>query len=81
MPAGPFVDRIEGKVAVLLVDGKEERVPLAKLPKGVKEGVWLTADRTAVDAAAGDDAAREIRERRERLAKKSDDGGGGDFSL
>lgn len=80
MGAGPFVDRVEGKVAVLLVDGKEERVPLAQLPKGVKEGVWLTADRSAIDAAAGEDAAREIRERRDRLLKKSGDGGG-DFSL
>ncbi|MGC4121036.1 MAG: DUF3006 domain-containing protein [Myxococcales bacterium] len=80
---GPFVDRIEGKLAVLVVDGKEEKVPLAKLPKGVKEGVYLTADRKAIDQAASDAAAQETRERRERLLKKSEESGGsgGDFSL
>lgn len=80
---GPFVDRIEGKTAVLVVDGREEKVPLSKLPKGVKEGVYLTADRSAIDTAATDAAAKETRERRERLLKKSESsgGGGGDFSL
>ena len=77
MPAA-FVDRIEGQLAVLVVDGKEERVPLAGLPQGVREGVWLTADRQAIDPDAGAEATREIRERRERLQKKD---GGGDFSL
>ena len=80
---GPFVDRIEGKLAVLVVDGKEEKVPLAKLPKGVREGVYLTADRQAVDTGASDAAAKENRERREKLLEKSDESGsgGGDFSL
>ncbi|HEY3448964.1 MAG TPA: DUF3006 domain-containing protein [Myxococcales bacterium] len=77
---GPFVDRIEGKLAVLVVDGEEEKVPLSKLPKGVKEGVYLTADRQAIDSQAAEDATKESRERRERLQKK-DGGGGGDFSL
>jgi len=81
MPAGPFVDRIEGEIAVLVVDGQEERVPLAQLPQGVKEGVWLTADREAIDSEAAEEVAREIRERRERLQKKGESGGGGDFSL
>jgi hypothetical protein len=74
---GPFVDRLEGKTAVLVVDGREEKVPLSTLPKGVREGVYLTADRTAVDQAATDAAAAEIAARRARL--KKDDGG--DFSL
>jgi len=82
MPAGAFVDRIEGPVAVLVIDGeREEQVPLAKLPKGVKAGVWLTADRKAIDLAATDEVAKELRERRERLLKKNGDDGGGDFSL
>jgi hypothetical protein len=75
--AGPFVDRIEGRIAVLIVDGREEKVPLDKLPKGLREGVYLTADRRAIDRAATDAATAEIEARRKSL--KKDDGG--DFSL
>ena len=75
--AGPFVDRIEGRIAVLVVDGREEKVPLAQLPKGTREGVWLTADRKAVDRAATEAAKAEIEARRKSL--KKDDGG--DFAL
>ena len=78
---GPFVDRLEGEVAVLVEDGRERRVPLAQLPQGVKEGVWLTADLRGVDEAAAGEVAREIREIRDRLLKKGEGGGGGDFSL
>ena len=76
--AGPFVDRIEGRVAVLIVDGREEKVPLDKLPKGAHEGVYLTADRKAIDRDATDAAKAEIEARRNAL-KKGDDGG--DISL
>jgi len=75
--AGPFVDRIEGRIAVLIVDGREEKVPLDKLPKGVREGVYLTGDRKAIDLAATDAAKAEIAARRAKLKKD----GGGDFSL
>ena len=75
--ARPFVDRIEGKRAVLVVDGRERRVPLASLPAGVREGVYLTPDLSAIDPGAAEDAEAEIAERRARLVQ--DDGG--DFSL
>lgn len=76
--AAPFVDRIEGKVAVLVVDGAEQRVPLAKLPKGVREGAYLTADLSAIDEEATKAAKAETSALRDRL-KKDDDGG--DFAL
>ncbi|MFN7133737.1 MAG: DUF3006 domain-containing protein [Myxococcales bacterium] len=75
--AGPFVDRIEGELAVLLVDGEERTVPLSKLPRGVREGVYLTADLSGVDEA-GTAEARERVERKRQALKKDD---GGDFSL
>lgn len=79
MPAGPFVDRIEGEVAVLLLEGKEERVPLAQLPQGVREGVFLTPDRRAIDEQASPRVSEQVRQRRKRLQDQG--GGGGDFSL
>ena len=32
------IDRLEGEVAVLLVDGEERHVPRARLPKEAREG-------------------------------------------
>lgn len=75
--AGPFVDRLEGSFAVLIVGGREKRVPLASLPPGVREGVYLTFDLAAVDEAATRRAKGEMSALRERM--KKDDGG--DFSL
>lgn len=76
--AKPFVDRIEGKNAVLLVDGKEQRVPVARLPRGVREGVYLTEDLAAVDEAATGAEKADLEARRARLAKDDD---GDDFAL
>ena len=76
--SAPFVDRIEGEVAVLIVDGRERKVPLAQLPKGVREGACLTADLKALDEQAGEALKTEIAERRKRLQKGDK---GGDFSL
>jgi len=44
-----FVDRIEGKVAVLLIDGRQWDLPAEVLPEGVTEGdtVEITASKTA----------------------------------
>jgi hypothetical protein len=76
--SGVFVDRLEGEVAVLVVGGRERRVPLQSLPAGVREGDWLSDDLTRIDPAQRERAEREIRERRKRLAQDDD---GGDFSL
>ncbi len=75
--ARPFVDRIEGDVAVLIVDGAEKRVPRASLPEDAREGVYLTDDLKRVDA--DETAAASARVAAKRAALKSDDGG--DFSL
>lgn len=74
---GPFVDRIEDEVAVLIVGGAERRVPLSSLPKGAREGVYLTEDLQRVDD--GETAAARARIEQKRAALKDDDGG--DFSL
>ena len=74
----PFVDRIEGSVAVLVIDGRESRVPLTRLPPGVREGVYLTADLKQVDQAATDEAKGEVEALRKKLSQDDD---GGDLSL
>lgn len=44
-PKGPFVDRIEGDTAVLLMpDGETREVPVSKLPRGTREGAYLGPD-------------------------------------
>ena len=76
--ARPFVDRIEGKTAVLIVEGQEKRVPLRSLPKGIREGLYLSDDLSRVEPEETAEAASEIAARRKRLQQDDD---GGDFSL
>ncbi|MSP93418.1 MAG: DUF3006 domain-containing protein [Myxococcales bacterium] len=74
----PFVDRIEGNVAIVLIDGQERQLPTSSLPAGAREGCVLTADLTAFD----ENATRAARERVAALrtrAGNADDGS--DFSL
>lgn len=78
MSSSAFIDRIEGSQAVLLIDEKEVVVPRSQLPKGAREGVWLTADLKAVDLELTRKIEREIAERRARLMADDD---GGDLSL
>jgi hypothetical protein len=41
-PARAFLDRVEGKTAVLLLDNQEViYLPARLLPEGAKEGRWL----------------------------------------
>ena len=75
---GPFVDRIEGGIAVLIREGREERVPLSSLPERAREGVYLTEDLTAIDEAATEAARRSAAGRRAKLGADDD---GGDLSL
>ncbi len=75
---GVFVDRIEGESATLVEDGQERRVALTRLPKGVREGDWLSADLTRIDVDARVEAERRIEELRKRLSEEDD---GGDISL
>ncbi|MDR0965041.1 MAG: DUF3006 domain-containing protein [Myxococcales bacterium] len=73
-----FIDRIEGSQAVLLIDGKEVVVPCSQLPKGAREGVWLTPDMKAIDLELTEQIKRETAARRARLMADDD---GGDISL
>lgn len=73
-----FVDRIEGSKAVLLIGDKEVVVPKKNLPKGAKEGVWLTPDMKAIDVEMTEKVKAENAARRARLMADDD---GGDFAL
>lgn len=73
-----FVDRIEGKMAVLLIGDKEKIVPKSQLPKGVKEGVWLTPDLKSIDHEMTERIKAETAARRAKLMAEDD---GGDFAL
>lgn len=76
--ARPFVDRIEGRTAVLIVEGQEKRVPLRSLPKGIREGLYLSEDLSRIEPVETAEAAAEVAARRRRLQRDDD---GGDFSL
>jgi hypothetical protein len=71
----PFVDRIEGRYAVLIIAGAQRRVLLRSLPQGTKEGAYLTEDLSAI---AEQPSGIATAERRKRLSRDDD---GGDFSL
>ena len=68
------VDRVEGDIAVLDVDGTQVDLPAAALPAGAGEGTVLSliVDNEAGDAAR---AAGEARLARLRAASGGDDGG------
>jgi DUF3006 family protein len=78
------VDRIEGKVAVVIGDdGQTFDVPVANLPKGSKEGTVLRVEmgkgsmdwsRAQIDTAERDRRLKAAREKLDRL-RASDPGG------
>ncbi len=78
MASSAFIDRIEGSQAVLLIDDKEVVVARKTLPKGAKEGVWLTPDLKAIDLEMTEKIKAETAARRARLMADDD---GGDFAL
>lgn len=78
MSSSAFIDRIEGSQAVLLIDDKEVIVPRSQLPKGAREGVWLTPDLKGIDLELTEKIKKETAARRSRLMADDD---GGDFSL
>lgn len=71
------VDRIEGTIAVLEVEGKTYELPTSVLPEGAGEGSVL---RLSLDEAAAGDVLAQSRARLERL-KARNPGSGGTFSL
>ena len=50
-----FIDRIEGKTAVLIIEPGKARIetPLADLPRGAREGDWLAVTFAIDQAQAG----------------------------
>jgi hypothetical protein len=63
------IDRLEGEVAVLLVDGEERHVPRAQLPEEAREGDVVDVDSLKVDAEATESLREEVRAARARAQK------------
>jgi hypothetical protein len=65
------IDRIEGKMAVVLMGDYEEKIdiPLADLPKGTKEGTCLKV-KFEIDQDEEVNRRKRIEERLERLKGK-----------
>lgn len=72
-----FLDRIEGNVAVLVLDDRELKLPKGLLPAETKEGEYLTLTLVR-DLARTKKAKEDIGQKRKELAKDDD---GGDISL
>lgn len=74
------VDRFEGELAVLVVEGREEVRARSALPAALREGDVVDLDTMTVDAAATRKLRAEVRAARRRaLAKKP--APPGDFDL
>jgi hypothetical protein len=71
------LDRVEGEVAVLLLEEREIRLPRAWLPHDAVEGDLLRLE-FSVDQEATRRSRERVAQKRQGLTKKDD---GGDFSL
>lgn len=75
------LDRIEGDVAVLIVDGCEVTRPRHTLPEGVREGDVLDLDTLAVDREATEALRQSVREARKRAKGGKKKPPSGNFDL
>ncbi len=75
------LDRIEGDVAVLVVDGREVTRPLHTLPEGVREGDVLDLDTLEVDREATEALRESVRQARQRAKHGKKTPPPGDFDL
>lgn len=75
------LDRIEGDVAVLVVEGRQQTRPLSELPEGIREGDVLDLDTLRVDREATEALRAEVREARERAKRGKKPPPPGDFDL
>lgn len=75
------LDRIEGDVAVLVVDGRQQTRPLSELPEGVREGDVLDLDTLRVDREATEALRSQVREARKRAKQGKKKPPSGDFDL
>jgi hypothetical protein len=72
------IDRFEGDLAVLILEGSQERVnvPRGALPKGSKDGSWLQVEiedgqvrKAVLDEEETDRARKRIAEKLEKLRR------------
>ena len=63
------IDRLEGEVAVLLVEGEERHVPRAELPEEAREGDVVDLATLQLDAEATEALREEVRAARARAQK------------
>ncbi|WP_163995316.1 DUF3006 domain-containing protein [Pyxidicoccus caerfyrddinensis] len=75
------LDRIEGDVAVLVVEGQQQTRPLSDLPEGVREGDVLDLDTLSVDREATEALRAQVREARQRAKQGKKKPPSGDFDL
>ncbi len=75
------LDRIEGDVAVLVVDGCEVTRPRQALPEGAREGDVLDLDTLAVDREATEALRESVRQARKRAKQGKKNPPPGDFDL
>ena len=75
------LDRIEGEVAVLVVEGREVTRPCSALPEGVREGDVLDLDTLQVDREATEALREAVREARKRAKRGKKTPPPGDFDL
>ena len=75
------IDRLEGEVAVLLVDGEERHVPRAQLPEDAREGDVVDLATLQVDAEATEALREEVRSARARAQKGKPPPPSGSFDL
>ena len=71
MRVDAVVDRVEGDLAVLEVDGRTVDWPLALLPEGTAEGTALSFE-VAIASASVDDAAARLARLRARTPQSGD---------
>lgn len=74
------LDRFEGELAVLIVEGREVTRPRSALPAEAREGDVLNLQTLQVDRAATERLRTQVREARER-AQKRKPAPPGDFDL
>ncbi|MBJ6759298.1 DUF3006 domain-containing protein [Myxococcaceae bacterium JPH2] len=75
------LDRIEGDIAVLVVDGREVTRPMRELPAGAREGDVIDLKTLTVDTKATAALREEVREARERAQRGKPPPPSGDFDL
>jgi len=75
------LDRFEGELAVLIVDGREVTRPRGELPPEAREGDVLSPETLAVDAEATERLREEVRQARKRAQAGKKKPPAGNFDL